>query len=436
MFEVKDNTLYFDGCNTAKLAEKYQTPLFIVSENSIIQKCNEIKSSFLNEYSNTKAVYASKAFLPLAMCKIIEREGLGLDVVSGGELYTALKSGFPSEKIEFSGNNKSYEELSMAVDNQIGRVNVDNIHELKLLNSICKNKGKVMKILFRITPGVNSNTHEYISTGTKDSKFGIPLDDNIIYPAIEAAIESEYLEFMGFHFHVGSQLLDNYSHLQALETVLSLINYTKIKYNYTIRDLNVGGGFGIKYTAEDSPRPLSYFIDPIMDRIIEFCSDYHLYRPQITIEPGRWIIGEAGITLYKVGAIKTISNIRTYVAIDGGMTDNIRPALYQAKYDGIVANKAEMERNQVVTIAGKCCESSDIIIKDLKIGSIEPGDILAVFSTGAYNYSMTSNYNKNLIPAVVLVKAGVDEVIVKRQTYDDMLRNELIPNSLLERRSI
>lgn len=433
MFEIKDNTLYFDECNTVKLAEKHKTPLFVVSENSIIQKCNTIKASFLNKYINTRAVYASKAFLPLAMCKIIEREGLGLDVVSGGELYTALKADFPKEKIEFSGNNKSFEELSMAVDNEIGRINVDNIHELRLLDSICKDKGKKMKILFRITPGVDSNTHQYISTGSKDSKFGIPLDKNIIYSAIETAIESKYLEFMGFHFHVGSQLLDNKSHLEALESALSLIKYTKVEYNYTISDLNIGGGFGIKYTDKDSAKPLSYYIDPIMDRVEKFCSFNNLHRPQIIIEPGRWIIGESGITLYRIGSIKTIPNIRTYAAIDGGMTDNLRPALYQSEYDGIIANKASMEKKQVVTIAGKCCESSDIIIRDLKTAPIESGDLLAVFCTGAYGYSMASNYNKNLIPGVVLVNNGRDEVIVQRETYDTMLSNEIIPNSLKER---
>lgn len=436
MFEIKDNSLYFDGCNTVTLAKKYQTPLFIVSENSIIRKCNEIKTSFLEKYPNTKAVYAAKAFLPLAMCKIINREGLGLDVVSGGELYTALKAKFPKEKIEFSGNNKSFEELSMAVDHEIGRVIIDNLYELKLLNNICKDKSKFMKILFRITPGVNSNTHKYISTGTKDSKFGIPIYENIIYPAIGTAIKSNHLEFMGFHFHVGSQLHDNNSHLKALETALSLIEYTKRKYNYTIKDLDIGGGFGIKYTDKDSPQPLSYFINPIMKRIENFCRDNKLIRPQIVIEPGRWIIGESGITLYKIGAIKSIPNIRTYAAIDGGMTDNIRPALYQSEYDGVIANKAGMEKNEIVTIAGKCCESSDIIIRDLKTAPIESGDLLAVFCTGAYGYSMASNYNKNIIPGVVLVNSGKDEVIVKRETYDDVLRNEIIPDSLIERRNL
>ncbi|WDV44956.1 diaminopimelate decarboxylase [Clostridiaceae bacterium M8S5] len=425
-----NSVLYFDGCNTIDLANKYGTPLYVFSENVIISRCKEIRESFLNKYKNTKAVYACKAFLSLAMCKIIEREGLGLDVVSGGELYTAIKANFPADKIEFNGNNKSQSELEMAIDYGVGRIIVDNCYELNLLETICKSKNKSAKILFRITPGVKIDTHKYITTGNKDSKFGIPLNENIIYPAIEKAINSKYIEFMGFHFHIGSQLHDNISHLAALDASLSLVKYTKEKHNYTVNELNLGGGFGIKYTNDDEPKSLSYFIDPIMNKINDFCGKNHIDDMHVIIEPGRWIAGEAGITLYTVGSIKTIPNIRTYVAIDGGMTDNIRPALYQAKYDAVIANKLDSKTYKTVTICGKCCESGDILIHDLKTPEISPGDILAVFSTGAYGYSMANNYNSNVIPAVVLVKDGKDEVIVKRQSYDDMLRNNIIPDRL------
>lgn len=425
--EIKDGILYFDGCSTLKLADKYGTPLYVVSENEISSRCKEIRESFLDKYENTKAVYASKAFLPLAMCKIIEREGLGLDVVSGGELYTAIKAEFPVEKIEFNGNNKSLDELKMAVDYGIGRIIVDNINELDLLEQVCQEHNKKTRILFRITPGVKSNTHKYITTGTKDSKFGIPLNEEIIYPAVDKAIKSEYLEFAGFHFHVGSQLHDNKSHLAALETSLALMKYTKQKYNYSITDINIGGGYGIKYTQKDKPKSLSYFMDPVMNRIEEFCKENDIKRPQVIIEPGRWIIGEAGMTLYTVGSIKKIPSIRTYVSVDGGMTDNIRPALYQAEYDAVIANKALKPKTQNVTICGKCCETGDVIIRDIDIPDVESGDILAVLSTGAYGYSMSNNYNKNVIPGVVLVKDGKDQVIVKRQTYEDMIRNEVIP---------
>lgn len=428
--EIKNNTLYFDGCNTVELAEKYGTPLYVMSETAIVEKCREIRDTFLNKYERTRAAYASKAFLTLAMCKIIEREGLCMDVVSGGELYTAVKAKFPPERIEFNGNNKSVKELELAVDYNIGRIIVDGLDELSIIEKICREKGRKMNILYRITPGVKSDSHDYIVTGKKDSKFGIPLDNEVIFPAIEQAINSPYVNFMGFHFHVGSQLHNNESHLKALDIVLKLIRDTKDKYNYITPELNIGGGFGIRYTDADDKKPYAYFLNPMMERIEEFFKDLNAARPEIVIEPGRSIAGEAGITLYRIGTVKDIKGIRKYVSVDGGMTDNIRPALYQAKYEGVVANKAEEPRTDVVTICGKCCESGDILIRDANIAKPERGDIFAIFSTGAYGYTMASNYNKNPLPATVLVKEGKSEVIVKRQTYDHMTANEVIPESL------
>jgi len=428
--EIRNNTLIFDGCNTVELAEKYGTPLYVMSETAIVEKCKEIRENFLDKYEKTRAAYASKAFLTLSMCKIIEREGLCMDVVSGGELYTAIKANFPAEKIEFNGNNKSVEELELAVDYNIGRIIVDGLDELGIIEKVCREKGKKMSILYRITPGVKSDSHDYIVTGKKDSKFGIPLDDEVIFPAIEQAISSEYVDFLGFHFHVGSQLHNNESHLQALDIALKLIKDTKDKYNFVTPELNIGGGFGIKYTGSDDKKPYAYFLDPMMERIENFCKDLNITRPEIVIEPGRSIVGEAGITLYTIGTIKDIKGIRKYVSVDGGMTDNIRPALYQAVYEGVIANKAEEPKTDVVTICGKCCESGDILIRDAKIANAERGDIFAVFSTGAYGYTMASNYNKNPMLATVLVKEGKSEVIVKRQTFDHMIANEVIPESL------
>lgn len=423
--QVENGILYFDGCNTLDLAEKYGTPLYVLSETAIVEKCKEIKDAFLQRYERTRAAYAAKAFLTISMCKIIEREGLCIDVVSGGELYTAIKADFPPEKIEFNGNNKSLVELEMAIDYNIGRIIVDGLDELKLIESICKEKNKKVNVLYRITPGVKSDSHDYIVTGKKDSKFGIPLDDEIIFPAIEQAIKSEYANFMGFHFHVGSQLQDNESHLKALETSLKLIKETKEKYNYVTPEINIGGGFGIVYTELDEKRTYSYFLDPMMKRIEDFSKETGIKRPEVVIEPGRSIVGEAGITLYTIGTIKEIKGIRKYVSIDGGMTDNIRPALYQSKYEGISANKAGEPKTDIVTICGKCCESGDILIKDAKVAPLQRGDIFAIFSTGAYGYSMASNYNKNQLPAVVLVKNGESRLIVKRQSYEDMIKNEL-----------
>ena len=429
--EIKNNTLYFDGCNTVELAEKYGTPLYVMSETAIVEKCSEIRNTFLNKYERTRAAFASKAFLNLAMCKIIEKEGLCMDVVSGGELYTAMKADFPAERIEFNGNNKSVEELSLAIDYNIGRIIVDGLDELSLIEEICKEKGKKVNILYRITPGVKSDSHDYIVTGKKDSKFGIPLDDEVIFPAIEQAINSPHVNFMGFHFHVGSQLHDNESHLKALDVALKLIKDTKDKYDYVTPELNVGGGFGIKYTNADNKKPYAYFLDPMMEKIEQFSKELNIERPEIVIEPGRSIVGEAGITLYTVGTIKDIKGIRKYVSVDGGMTDNIRPALYQAKYEGIVANKAEEPKTEVVTICGKCCESGDVLIRDVHVVDVKRGDIFAIFSTGAYNYTMASNYNKNPFLATVLVKEGKSDIIIKRQSYEHMIENEVIPESLM-----
>lgn len=421
--EIKENVLYFDGCSTVELAEKYGTPLYVYSENAILKECNEIKNCFLEKYENTRAAYATKAFSSIAMCKIMDREGFCMDVVSGGELFTAIKAGFPAEKIEFNGNNKLREELELAIDYGIGRIIIDGLQELKLIEEICKEKNKTMNVLYRITPGVDSHTHDYITTGKKDSKFGVPLDEDVIYPAIEAAINSPYVNFKGIHYHVGSQLFDNRSHLLALETTLQLVKKTKEKFDYELTELNVGGGFGVTYTNEQR-KPYEYFIKPIMDRIIEFSNEMGIERPAVVIEPGRSMVAEAGLSLYTVGSIKDIKGIRKYVSIDGGMTDNIRPALYQAEYKGVIANKMDQPANDVITVCGKCCESGDILIKDGKFAETEAGDILAIFSTGAYGYSMASNYNKNPIPGVVLVKDGKSAEMIKRQSYEDMIARE------------
>ncbi len=428
--EIRNNTLYFDGCDTVELAKKYGTPLYVMSETAIVERCREIRETFLNKYERTRAAYASKAFLTLSMCKIIEREGMCMDVVSGGELYTAIKAGFPAERIELNGNNKSVEELELAIDYNIGRIIVDGLDELGLIEKACRDKGRKMNILYRVTPGVKSDSHDYIVTGKKDSKFGIPLDDEVIFPAIEQAINSDCVNFMGFHFHVGSQLNNNESHLKALDIVLKLIKDTKDKFNYITPELNIGGGFGIRYTDDDDKKTYSYFLNPMMEKIEAFSNELNITRPEVVIEPGRSIVGEAGITLYTVGTVKDIKGIRKYVSVDGGMTDNIRPALYHAKYEGIITNKAEEPKTEVVTICGKCCESGDILITDAKIARPERGDIFAIFSTGAYGYTMASNYNKNPLPAVILVKEGKSEIIVKRQTYDHMTSNEVIPESL------
>ncbi|MGX7329769.1 diaminopimelate decarboxylase [Enterococcus bulliens] len=420
----------FDGCDTVELAKTYQTPLYVFSETKIIEACRELREDFVEKYERVRVAYASKAFNTLAMLRLVEREGLCLDVVSGGELYTAIKADFEAEKIEFNGNNKSIEELEMALDYGVGRIIVDGLQELQLIQALCKEKQKTAKILFRITPEISVHTHEYISTGQKDSKFGIPLDETILLPLIKEAIDAPEIDFYGIHFHIGSQLAENQTHLAAAQVALDLVKKIHDTLGYTVKELNYGGGFGVRYTKDDIRQPFSYFLHPLMEKTIAFCQQHNLYRPTIVIEPGRSIVAEAGISLHTIGAIKTLPGIRTYASIDGGMTDNIRPGLYHAQYEGCIANKYQQPASEVVTISGKICESTDILMKDVQLPPVETGDIFATFTTGAYGYSMASNYNKIQIPAAVFVKEGRAALVVERQSYAQVIQNERIPSHL------
>lgn len=425
MYNIDRHILMVEEVSTVELAQNYGTPLYVYSETKLLEQLEKIKTTFLSKYENTHAAFACKAFCTKYMCRLLDKEGFWLDVVSGGELFTALEAGFSSEKIEFNGNNKSDDELLMAIDAGIGRIVVDNIDELYHLEQMCLDRKTRVSILFRVTPEVSAKTHDYISTGKKDSKFGIPLDDAIIFPAIEYAIQSDAFLFLGFHYHVGSQLMGAETHLSALEVVLSLILETKKRFNYDIKDFNMGGGFGIRYTGDDAPSDLSEFVDPLMKRLSAFCETHGLVRPHVSMEPGRFIVGEAGLQLYRIGNIKEIPNVKTYASVDGGMTDNIRPGLYGAKYEALLANKADLPKITTVDISGKCCESTDILIKDVRLPKPERGDLLAVFSTGAYGYSMSNNYNKLTIPAVVVVKGATHKLIVRRQTYSEMIEREI-----------
>ncbi|CCQ98598.1 Diaminopimelate decarboxylase [[Clostridium] ultunense Esp] len=415
----------FYGCDTVELTKKYGTPLYVVSEDYIKERCKEIRQDFLERYDNTMAVYASKAFLTKEMARIIKREGLGIDVVSGGELYTAIQVDFPMEKVFFHGNNKTIDEIEMAVKHGVGRIVVDNLYELSIVEEIAKKYDKIVKILFRISPGIDSHTHKYIQTGQVDSKFGIPLSNKYIYKAIDEAMGCENIDLRGFHFHIGSQLMENESYIKAVKITANLMKEVREELGFITKELNTGGGYGIHYSGDIKRKPLSYFTDTVMDEVKRNCKELGLQRPMVIIEPGRWIVGEAGITLYTIGSIKEIPGVRTYVGVDGGMPDNPRPALYEAKYEGVIANKINEKKTETVTIAGKCCESGDILIWDLETPKVETGDILAVLATGAYNYSMASNYNRIPKPAVVMISEGKDRLIVKRETYDDIMKNEI-----------
>ncbi len=421
--EVLGLNYYFSDADTVQLAKEYGTPLYVISEDIIMERLNEIKHSFLDKYEDVQAYYASKAFLPKEMARIINREGFGLDVVSGGELHTAKTVGFPMDRIMFHGNNKTPDEIRMALELGVGRFVSDSVYEIMLIDGLAKEIGVKADILIRITPGVDSHTHRYISTGDVDSKFGVPVP--VIKEAVILAQKLEGINLKGFHFHVGSQLLENTSHIMAVEIILKLMKELKHETGYTTQELNLGGGYGIKYGDGEDRKALSYFVDPMVAAIEKFCNENSIIRPRLYIEPGRWIVGEAGITLYEIGSIKEIPEVRTYVGVNGGFPDNPRPALYQAKYDAVIANKADAPCSECVTIAGKCCESGDILIWDILVPKLDSGDILAVKSTGAYNYSMASNYNRIPKPAVVMLKNGKPRLIVKRETYEDIMRNEL-----------
>jgi len=428
--EIKNGILYFDGCNTVALAGEYGTPLYLISESAIVQKCNELKGCFLNRYAGTRAAYAGKAYLTMSMCKLIEREGFCLDVVSGGELYTAIQAGFPAERIEFNGNNKLDKELEMAVDCGVGRIIIDGVQELSVIEELCEQKNKNMNVLIRINPGVESLTHAHMATGNTDSKFGIPLEEEVIFPIIKAAIDASRLHLMGFHFHVGSQIFDRTPYLMAVDAVLNLAKDVKKRYGYSVEELNVGGGYAVSYTEEEEIRTWDYYLDPIMEKIEVFYKEEGMNRPDVVIEPGRSLVADAGITLYTVGSVKEVKDIRKFVSVDGGMSDNIRPALYGARYEGVIANKADQPKSEKVTICGKCCESGDILIRDIFVAEAEKGDVFAVFKTGAYCYSMANNYNRSPSPAMVLLKEGKAELIVKRQSYDNLICNEVIASHL------
>lgn len=418
--------LTIGGCDTVELAKKYGTPLYILDENVIRSTCKAYVDSFKRHYDGKGlALYASKALSCKALCEIAKEENMGLDVVSGGELYTALKAGFPVENIHFHGNNKTYDEICFAVDSNIGKIVVDNLTELETLDKICGEKGKVQKISMRIKPGVDAHTHNFIRTGQIDSKFGFALETGEAMNAVKEAIELKNVELCELHCHIGSQIFDIDPFVTAAEIMMDFIGAIKNETGHVITELNLGGGFGIKYTDNDNPTAYDNYMNSVSKAVHAKAEQYDLPVPFVYIEPGRSIVGEAGITLYTVGAVKNIPDIRTYVSIDGGMCDNIRYALYQSEYTVVTANKADKEADTVVTIAGKCCESGDLIQENTKIAKAEPGDTIAVLSTGAYNYSMASNYNRIPKPPIVLVNNGTDKLIVKRESYEDLIKNDL-----------
>jgi diaminopimelate decarboxylase len=422
----EEGNLEIGGSDTVTLAEKFGTPLFVLDESMIRENCRRYRQALSQSYPQGKIVYAGKAFLSLAMARLLNEEGLGLDVVSGGELYTALQAGFPAEKLYFHGNNKTREELKYALQNNIGKIVVDSMQELLELAELSpRYSSKKTAILLRIKPGIAAYTHDFIQTGQEDSKFGFGLMDGSVMEAVQLALKSSNLELQGYHCHIGSQILQLDPFRLAAEIMVNLMASVRDKTGFVASELDLGGGLGIRYEQADNPPSIESFVKNIVQTVIETAKERKLPLPRLVLEPGRSIVGEAGVTLYRVGVIKDIPGIRRYVSVDGGMMDNIRPALYGVHYHAILANKAAQLPAEKVTIAGKACESGDILIKDIHLPRVESGDLLAVFSTGAYCYSMASVYNHNPRPAVIFARDNVPRIIIRRETYADLTTLEV-----------
>lgn len=423
----EEGHLTIGGIDTISLAKEYGTPLYVMDEDVIRDNCRKFKESIDKYYDGEGLVcYASKVFCCRAMCKIAIEEKIGLDVASEGELYTAISVGFPTDKICLHGNNKSDDELTFALSHGVGHIVVDNLYELERLNKIAEKLHKKANIMFRVKPGIDAHTHSFIQTGQIDSKFGLALETGEAFEAVKTAISLENVNLRGLHCHIGSQIFEIEPFELAAKVMLNFIAKIKNELDYEISELDLGGGFGIKYVENDNPPDYEEYMKRVSAVVNSECEYLGIKRPFIMIEPGRSIAGPAGITLYTAGAVKEIPDVRTYVSVNGGMVDNPRYILYQAEYEALVADKANEEKTEVITLAGRCCESGDLIGENMPIQKVESGDIIAVLATGAYNYSMSSNYNRLPKPAVVMVKGGKTRVAVKRETLEDIIRNDVV----------
>ena len=415
-----DGHLVIGRCDAISLASRYGTPLYVLDEDHIRSKCREFKTAFARLYQNTNVAYASKACLNKAITKIMAQEGMELDVVSGGELAIALSARFPAEKIYFHGNNKSEEELTYALENKIGHIVADNVTELEIIDRLARQIGHYPDVFIRITPGVQAHTHHHITTGHSGSKFGVYLDD--APETIRLAGKLNGINLVGLHCHLGSQLHETIPYTDALEVLLKLGKKMHDEQGFNLKELSLGGGFGVSYTLEDNALPVENYAVAITGLMVSMCERLEIPLPRLIIEPGRSIVGPAGVTLYRVGMQKQAKGYEKYIAIDGGMADNIRPALYDAKYVVAAAGKMLDTCTEKVTIAGKYCESGDILAKDVMLPSVKAGDILAVPVTGAYCIPMASNYNGALKPAVVMVGSGRSRLVRRREEYADLIR--------------
>ena len=423
--EVVDDHLHIGGIDMVELARTQGTALYVMDEADMRNRMETYLSAFRTRYEQSEVIYASKAFLNKAAAKIVAEEGLCLDVSGGGELAIARAAGFPMEKVFVHGNNKTPVELEEAIKAGVGCIVIDSRIELARISEIAGRLGVTQNIYMRITPGVEADTHEYIRTGCEESKFGFNMRDDWAFNCVKDVIAAENVHLTGLHMHIGSQIFALHSFKEAIEVMIELMARIKSTYGYEIKELDVGGGLGIAYTAEDKPSTIEDFAECVTSAVKEYCAKYDVELPRLLTEPGRSLVASAGVTLYTVGILKTLPGVRKYVAVDGGMSDNIRTALYHAEYEPVIANKAGQPRTEIVTLAGKHCESGDAVVIDMPIQHPEIGDIVCVFGTGAYCYTMSSNYNGQPRPAIVFVKDGEARITTRRQTYDDLMACDL-----------
>ena len=423
----EEGNIEIGGCDLVDMAKKYGTPLYVIDEETLRGICRDYKEAF-KDYPNIKMMYASKALCTSAIARILDEEGFGFDVVSAGEIYTVYKSGVDMSKVLFNGNNKTKKELLLALDLKVGRFSIDNFYEAELLNELAEKRGVKAEIMLRLTPGIECHTHEYIQTGQIDSKFGFDLTQ---VDKITELIINKYtnLELRGVHAHIGSQIFELQSFEDEVEVLVKEIARINKKFGLSLDEMNIGGGLGVKYVDTDCPPNVKDLAKVVTEAMHKHSVDI----PVIYLEPGRSIISTAGVTLYTVGSSKTVNLdgiIKKYIAVDGGMADNPRPSMYQAEYHAGIANKPNEPKIDKVTIAGRYCESGDILINEINLPLSEPDDIICVYNTGAYNYSMASNYNRVEKPAMVLVKSGQSDIIVNRESLDDLIAHDNIPDRL------
>jgi diaminopimelate decarboxylase len=420
----EEGHLTIGGCDCVALAGEYGTPLYVFDEAGVRSQCRQFIGDFGERYPQTTVIYACKAFTSRALLRVLREEGLGLDVVSGGEMAIAHAADFPLDKCYFHGNNKSAEELRTALEWGVGRIVVDNLQELALLGELAGEYGRKPDILLRLTPGIDPHTHQYNTTGTVDSKFGFPRatwED-----AFSLAMMAPGLNLIGIHFHLGSSIFELEPFRQGIEVALEFAAEMKKQFDFELQELDIGGGYAVQYVTETPAPPISAYADAVAESLISGCDRLGLSRPGLVIEPGRSIVGRSCVALYTAGVVKEIPGVRCYVSMDGGMADNIRPPLYGARHEAVVAGKMRERDRAVISIAGKFCESGDILIRDIKLPPVASGDILAIADCGAYCLPLGNNYNASLKPAVVMVKDGKARLIRRRESFEDLIRNDMV----------